>query len=107
MVDTRRWKIQLRREAIVDDVLERFGRDVLRDRNRLFQATRVRFVDATGEDEEGEDEGGLTVEMFSSFFREMLSPAARSSSGSPKMLTARACRAPTRPPTRSSRAAAC
>ena len=46
---------------------------------KLFQLTQVTFRsgDEYALEEEGRDEGGLSAEMFSSFFREMLSPAAR------------------------------
>ena len=45
---------------------------------KLFQLTQVTFRsgDEYALEEEGRDEGGLSAEMFSSFFREMLKPEA-------------------------------
>ena len=45
---------------------------------KLFQLTQVTFRsgDEYAREEEGRDEGGLSAEMFSSFFREMLKPEA-------------------------------
>ena len=64
------WRMVIRRNALCASVLEYFQDST---KMRLFQSTEVSFVDAsTGEVEEGHDLGGLTAEMYSCFFREML-----------------------------------
>jgi hypothetical protein len=40
---------------------------------KAFQPTQVTFIDGNGNEEEGDDLGGLTEEMFSSFFSEVCS----------------------------------
>jgi len=71
------WKISLRRSVLCGDVLLLFssGRGAASfNKTKLFQQTNVTFFDAHGNEEAGDDQGGLTVEMYSSFFREVLLP---------------------------------
>ena len=67
---TKPWNLTVRREALVEDVLEHFSDGF--NKQKLFRSTCVTFVDVhgAGETEDGDDSGGLTVEMYSSFFRE-------------------------------------
>ena len=44
-------------------------------KHRIFQSTYVQFIDATGETEDGKDQGGLTSEMYAMFFRELALPS--------------------------------
>ena len=71
---TKPWRMVIQRSTLCASVLEYFQDST---KMRLFQSTEVSFVDAsTGEEEEGHDHGGLTAEMYSCFFREMLLPDA-------------------------------
>ena len=79
----RTWKLPLRRPPLlVDDVLSHFRqlakRKAASAAAKLFQLTQVTFRsgDEYELEEEGRDEGGLSAEMFSSFFREVLKPEA-------------------------------
>jgi len=69
-------RLSVRREELCSDVIGHFGFHEGQCRafpkQKLFQRTSVVFVDANGDEEEGNDQGGLTVEMYSSFFREVL-----------------------------------
>ena len=66
----------MRREQLCSDVIGHFGcHEGERcgfTKQKLFQRTSVTFIDAHGAEEDGDDLGGLTVEMYSSFFRELL-----------------------------------
>ena len=70
------WRLSVRREELCSDVIGHFGFHEGQPRafpkQKLFQRTSVVFIDANGDEEEGNDQGGLTVEMYSSFFREVL-----------------------------------
>ena len=70
------WNLTVRREAICEDVLKHFSSKSF-GKVHLLRATRVAFVDVhgAGEKEDGDDSGGLTVEMYSSFFREVRTAA--------------------------------
>ena len=71
---TKPWRMVIQRSTLCASVLEYFQDST---KMRLFQSTEVSFVDAsTREEEEGHDLGGLTAEMYSCFFREMLLPDA-------------------------------
>ena len=64
------WRMRIRRTNVCHDVIEHFGDSA---KMRLFQMTEVTFIDAeTHEQEEGNDEDGLTAEMYFSFFRQVL-----------------------------------
>ena len=63
------WKLSVRREKLCDDVVGHFSSFT---KQKLFQRTSVTFIDEHGAEEDGVDLGGLTVEMYSSFFREVL-----------------------------------
>ena len=69
-------KLSVRREQLCRDVIGHFGcHEGERcgfTKQKLFQRTSVTFLDANDDEEEGNDLGGLTVEMYSSFFRELL-----------------------------------
>ena len=73
---TKPLRLSVRREELCSDVIGHFGFHEGQCRafpkQKLFQRTSVVFVDANGDEEEGNDQGGLTVEMYSSFFREVL-----------------------------------
>ena len=70
------WRLSVRREQLCGDVIGYFGcHEGERcgfTKQKLFQRTSVTFIDAHGAEEDGDDLGGLTVEMYSSFFREVL-----------------------------------
>ena len=68
------WRLSVRRDRLCASVIEHFthGFTVA----RLFQRTEVKFTDAFGIEEDGRDMGGLTAEMYTCFFREILSPDA-------------------------------
>ena len=73
---TKPCRLSVRREELCSDVIGHFGFHEGQCRafpkQKLFQRTSVVFIDANGDEEEGNDQGGLTVEMYSSFFREVL-----------------------------------
>ena len=73
---TKPLRLSVRREELCSDVIGHFGFHEGQCRafpkQKLFSRTSVVFVDANGDEEEGNDQGGLTVEMYSSFFREVL-----------------------------------
>ena len=64
------WKLSVRREQLCGDVIGHFSRGFTKQ--KCFQSTSVTFVDAHGAEEDGVDHGGLTAEMYASFFREVL-----------------------------------
>ena len=66
---TKPWRLLVRRAELVRDVITHFG-DF--SKMKVFQPTQVTFIDGNGNEEEGVDLGGLTEEMFSSFFSEVL-----------------------------------
>ena len=66
---TKPWRLLVRRAELVRDVITHFG-DF--SKMKVFQPTQVTFIDDNGNEEEGVDLGGLTEEMFSSFFSEVL-----------------------------------
>ena len=63
------WKLSVRREKLCDDVVGHFSSFT---KQKLFQRTSVTFIDKHGAEEDGVDLGGLTAEMYSSFFREVV-----------------------------------
>ena len=74
----RAWRISIRRGALVEDVLAAFAQ-ISPSRSKhpaLFSPTVVKFVSAHGEIEDGDDQGGLTAEMYASFWRQALRPEA-------------------------------
>ena len=119
------WKVTVHRRALRDDVLRHFSEGF--HKQKLFRSTCVTFIDTHGRREEGEDHGGLTVEMYSSFYREVCrhshlpmavtdhhcdlcrcSRLPRASLKGQKAAAASACcPSRTRPPSRSRRSAAC
>jgi hypothetical protein len=75
------WKIVVERPPrLCETVLENFKavseKDSRRARGLLFSDTCVTFLDAWGAVEEGQDEGGLSAEMFSLFWKEVVRPEA-------------------------------
>ena len=73
------WNLQISRRALVPDVLAQFGQltnGVERGKGplQLWRNTVVTFVDALGVEEPGIDEGGLTVELHSTFWSEVFKP---------------------------------
>ena len=66
---TKPWRLLVRRAELARDVITHFG-DF--SKMKAFQPTQVTFIDGNGNEEEGDDLGGLTEEMFSSFFSEVL-----------------------------------
>ena len=68
------WRLKLSRAALVPDVLAEFGKR--KGSSWVFMPTQVTLLDRFGVAEEGADQGGLTAEMFSIFFREVFAPDA-------------------------------
>ena len=68
------WRLTVRRNQLCQDVVGHFSPAIKAadTKLKLFQRTEVTFIDAHGGEEEGEDLGGLTVELYSCFFREVL-----------------------------------
>ena len=74
------WKMTVRRADALNDEAMRLSplcTDVVAyfcdfNKSKLFQPTVVTFIDANGKEEDGVDQGGLTEELYSSFFREVL-----------------------------------
>ena len=64
------WKLSVWREQLCGNVIGHFSRGFTKQ--KCFQRTSVTFVDAHGAEEDGVDHGGLTAEMYASFFREVL-----------------------------------
>jgi len=76
---TKPWQLRVRRGPfLVADVLEHFGYGQRREKpervlKQLYSLTSVTFIDPrTGREEEGDDLGGLTRELYSLFWREVL-----------------------------------
>ena len=69
---TRHWRLTLCRPSLCADTLARFK--AVRRLAELWQPTLVYFVDEFGQAEDGVDQGGLSAEMHSSFWREVLRP---------------------------------
>ena len=76
---TKPWQLRVRRPPfLVADVLEHFGSGQRREKpervlKQLYSLTSVTFIDPrTGLEEEGDDLGGLTRELYSLFWREVL-----------------------------------
>lgn len=61
-------KLVIRRSSPIQGVLEAFATHT---KMHTWQHTRVTFVDSNGVAEEGVDQGGLTSEMYTLFFREL------------------------------------
>ena len=72
------WRIVIRRSSLVADVLGAFGKlsSSKSKHPSLFSSTAVQFVSAHGVLEDGDDQGGLTAEMYSSFWKEAVNPEA-------------------------------
>ena len=77
--NTKPWQLRVRRPPfLVADVLEHFGSGQRREKpervlKQLYSLTSVTFIDPrTGLEEEGDDLGGLTRELYSLFWREVL-----------------------------------
>ena len=71
------WRIVVERPPrLCETVLEHFStllhKDRWRARGLLFTDTNVTFLNAWGGEEDGRDEGGLSAEMFSLFWHEVL-----------------------------------
>ena len=64
------WRVEVRRDTLVADVVQHFSHGF--SKTKLFQSSVVTFIDAHGAQEEGYDQGGLTVELYSNFFRQVL-----------------------------------
>jgi len=75
---TKPWKLRIRRSPyLVEDVLAAFRpiyNDARRKRNLLFSNTMVTFIDQWGTPEVGDDLGGLTAEMYTQFWNEVIKP---------------------------------
>jgi len=76
---TKPWQLRVRRGPfLVADVLEHFGYGQRREKpervlKQLYSLTSVTFINpSTGREEEGDDLGGLTRELYSLFWREVL-----------------------------------
>jgi hypothetical protein len=67
---TKAWKMRIHRGSLCADVIASFSYNFTRI--KLFQTTAVTFVDRFNQEEDGVDEGGLTAELYGSFFREVL-----------------------------------
>lgn len=57
---TKLWQLEIHRASLCADVLSAFGNF---SKLKLWQRTNVTFLTSSGEEEDGVDEGGLTVEM--------------------------------------------
>ena len=68
---TKPWRLNVARCSLCADVIEYFSSS--NAKMKLFQRTEVTFHDASGRPEDGSDYGGLTVELYSRFFREVIS----------------------------------
>ena len=73
------WRLTIQRASLVGDVLSHFERDVAKKKAAqasviLFSSTVVTFIDRMGEVELGSDQGGLTAELVSCFWREVVQP---------------------------------
>ena len=68
------WKLIVRRGALVEDFVRAFSTNF--SKQRLLIRTFVTFVDASDRQEPGRDDGGLSSELYSCFFREILRPEA-------------------------------
>ena len=68
------WRLKLSRAALVPGVIAEFGKR--KGSSWVFMPTQVTLLDRFGMTEEGDDQGGLTAEMFSIFFREVFAPDA-------------------------------
>ena len=64
---TKLWKMRIRRNNLCHDVLQHFDKA---SKVKMFQKTRVTFADSNDIDEIGVDEGGLTEEMYTEFFKQ-------------------------------------
>ena len=62
---TKPWRMTIRRAAFVEDVLHYFGGLTPTKRAKLFAPTWVSFTSHFGDQEDGDDRGGLTAELFS------------------------------------------
>ena len=67
---TKPWRIEVRRADLCCSVLSHFSNGF--SKLKMWQSTEVTFIDSTGAPEEGVDSGGLTAEMYSALFRELL-----------------------------------
>ena len=68
------WRLKLSRAALVTGVIAEFAKR--KGSSWVFMPTQVTLLDRFGMAEEGADQGGLTAEMFSIFFREVFAPEA-------------------------------
>eukprot|EP01049_Picozoa_sp_SAG25_P000944 SAG25_NODE_36_length_19907_cov_10.787027_3_plen_853_part_00 len=68
---TKLWKLPVHRNQLCHDVLCFFSLPSF-TKQKLFQRTQVTMIDRFGTEEDGIDQGGLTVELYGTFFREVL-----------------------------------
>eukprot|EP01052_Picozoa_sp_SAG31_P027360 SAG31_NODE_2556_length_5495_cov_27.724055_2_plen_639_part_00 len=68
---TRPWKIEIHRDRLCQDMIQSFSGSSF-SKVKLFQRTEVTMIDRFGIKEDGVDQGGLTAELYASFFREVL-----------------------------------
>jgi hypothetical protein len=68
------WRLAVRRGAVLDDGLHAFGGVSSRKRSLLFGTTAITFRDEWGDEEEGQDHGGLTAEMLALFWESVRQP---------------------------------
>lgn len=75
------WRLTVRRHALLEDVLPAFGALSAKKRATLFCTTAVTFLNHWGDAEDGQDNGGLTAEMFALFWSSVLAPESGLFSG--------------------------
>ena len=75
------WRLTVRRHALLEDVLPAFDAVSAKKRATLFCTTAVKFLNEWGEPEDGQDNGGLTAEMFALFWSSVLAPESGLFSG--------------------------
>lgn len=72
---TKTWRLSVQRRQICADVIRHFSSAGNYAKTKLWSPTAVTFISAnTNLPEDGDDQGGLTVEMYTSFFREVVLP---------------------------------
>ena len=66
-----KWSVQIRRDRLVDDVLAQFEK--LQNAGQLWRKTNVSFLDKWQSEEAGVDDGGLTSDMYTCFWDQVVS----------------------------------